>query len=184
MPCLIRAPCASCALRTRVLGLETTVRALALALALCVPAARQLHCTCGSADARMIPCRSYRRCLCLVSCCANYSRPLVNYFRPVLTTRRRHSRGSSPFLCVHKFLCLCFDLDFTCPYQSTSSLHRGQRRAEQLSYLPAGLEGSSRWLVFACYARGRHRCASFFALTPSPALQKFPGPLRRAYLPN
>jgi len=52
-----------------------------------------------------------------------------------------------PSLCLCTFLCLCFDLDFTCPYQSTSSLHRGQRRAERLSYPPAGLEGSSLWLV-------------------------------------
>jgi len=89
-----------------------------------------------------------------------------------------------PSLCLCTFLCLCFDLDFTCPYQSTSSLHRGQRRAERLSYPPAGLEGSSLWLVFACYARGRHRCASSFALAPSPALHLFSGPLRRAYLPN
>jgi len=104
LPCLIRAPCASCALCSRVLGLETTVRAPALALALCVSAARQLHCTCGSADARMIPCRSYRRCLCLVSFCANYCRPPVKYFRPVLTARRRHSRGSSLFVCAQTFL--------------------------------------------------------------------------------
>ena len=52
-----------------------------------------------------------------------------------------------PLLCVYTFLCLCFDLDFTCPYQSTSSLHRGQRRAERLSYPPAGLEGPFLWLV-------------------------------------
>ena len=54
--------------------------------------------------------------------------------------------GLPSFVCVH-ILCLCFDLGFTCPYQSTSSLHRGQRRAERLSYPPAGLEGSSLWLV-------------------------------------
>jgi len=61
-----------------------------------------------------------------------------------------HAASSQPRvfpLCVCTNFCFRFDLDFTCPYQSTSSLHRGQRRAEQLSYLPAGLEGSSLWLV-------------------------------------
>ena len=149
MPCLMRALCASCAPCTRGLGLETTGRALALALSL--PAERQLHCPCRSGSAVALHCaaRAAAPFACVVPCELFHGIPVR--WSSVFTTRRRHSRVIFPLFIVHNFclLCLfvCDDLDSIRPHQSSSSLRRGQRRAERMSCPPAGPEGLSLFVV-------------------------------------
>lgn len=173
MPCLMRALCASCAPCTRGLGLETTARALALALALCV--------SCIPATALPLPqrlrrrtplCRSCRCSFlllfaCVVPCELFHGIPVR--WSSVFTTRRRHSRVIFP-LCVHNFclLCLfvCDDLDSIRPHQSSSSLRRGQRRAERMSCPPAGPEGPSL-LVFVCMLCSRSSPLREFLRAPA-----------------
>jgi len=87
--CAPRAPC------TRGLGLETTGRALALALSL--PASRQLHCPCRSGSAVALHCAARAAapfCLC------RSVRTIPVRWSSVLTTRRRHSRVIFPPLLV------------------------------------------------------------------------------------
>jgi len=87
----------------------------------------------------------------------------------VLTTRRRHSRVIFPPLLVcaqFLFVFVCDDLDSIRPHQSSSSLRRGQRRAERMSCPPAGPEGPSL-LVFVCMLCSRSSPLREFLRAPA-----------------
>lgn len=160
--CAPRAPC------TRGLGLETTGRALALALSL--PAARQLHCPCRSGSAVALHCAARAAapfCFCLpVSFRANYSCPLVLCSYHAASSQPRDLPSSFGLCTIFVCFFVCDDLDSIRPHQSSSSLRRGQRRAERMSCPPAGPEGPSL-LVFVCMLCSRSSPLREFLRAPA-----------------
>jgi len=173
LPTITCALSASCAPRTRVLGLESTDRALHSRSHFGVSADRQMHHRRGSAVALYCAARtagsSCRRTVLTVE-----SQPVV--FRSVLsTTGVVTAPWSSLLLCVHKIF-LFFDVGSFCAargnfpsFTPTSSKHWSYRCTARPSSDPLGLRG----IIFIHFAGGHPFSTAAVAaarcLVPAPS---------------